>query len=49
MRTFVRSVIVIVILAAAGLVLYGILQLFICDLRETVFRGAARRAVWLCR
>jgi len=41
--------IVIVALAAAGLVLYGILQVFVCDLREMVFRGMPRRAVWLCR
>lgn len=46
---FVRTLIVIVALAAAGLVLYGILQVFVCDLREIVFRGMPRRAVWLCR
>jgi len=45
----VRTLIVIVALAAAGLVLYGILQVFVCDLREIVFRGMPRRAVWLCR
>jgi hypothetical protein len=45
----VRTLIVIVALAAAGLVLYGILQVFVCDLREIVFKGMPRRAVWLCR
>jgi hypothetical protein len=45
----VRTLIVIVAVAAAGLVLYGILQVFVCDLREIVFRGMPRRAVWLCR
>jgi len=45
----VRTVIVIVALAAAGLVLYGILQVFVCDFREIVFKGMPHRAVWLCR
>jgi len=44
-----RAIIVIVALAAAGLVLYGILQVFVCDFREAVFKGMSRRAVWLCR
>lgn len=44
-----RALVVIVALVAGGLVLYGILQLFVCDLREVVFKGAPRRAVWLCR
>lgn len=42
----------IVILALGVLdavaVLYGIVQIFICDLREMVFPGMPRRAVWLC-
>jgi len=33
---------------AAVVILYGIVQVFICDLQELVFRGMARRAVWLC-
>jgi hypothetical protein len=44
-----RAIIVIAALAAAGLVLYGILQVFVCDFREAVFKGMSRRAVWLCR
>jgi hypothetical protein len=44
-----RAIIVIAGLAAAGLVLYGILQVFVCDFREVVFKGMSRRAVWLCR
>jgi hypothetical protein len=45
----IRTAIVVVALAAAGLVLYGILQIFVCDLREIVFKGTPHRAVWLCR
>jgi hypothetical protein len=44
-----RAIIAIAALAAAGLVLYGILQIFVCDFREAVFKGMSRRAVWLCR
>jgi hypothetical protein len=33
---------------AAVAILYGIVQTFICDLRDLVFRGMPRRAVWLC-
>jgi hypothetical protein len=33
---------------AAVAVLYGIVQIFICDLREMVFPGMGRRAIWLC-
>ena len=44
-----RAIIIIAALAVAGLVLYGILQVFVCDFREAVFKGMSRRAVWLCR
>ena len=44
-----RALVVMVALAAGLLVLYGILQVFVCDLREVVFRGMPHRAVWLCR
>ena len=44
-----RAVMLIVALCAAGLVLYGILQVFVCDFREVVFKGMSHRAVWLCR
>jgi hypothetical protein len=47
--TALRAIIVIAALAAAGLVLYGILQVFVCDFREVVFKGMSRRAAWLCR
>jgi hypothetical protein len=49
LSTLVRTLILIVGLAAAGLVLYGILQIFVCDFREVVFKGMSHRAVWLCR
>jgi len=49
LSTLVRTLILIVALAAAGLVLYGILQVFVCDFREVVFKGMSRRTVWLCR
>jgi len=49
LRRSLRAVIVITAVAAAGLVLYGILQVFVCDFREAVFKGMSRRAVWLCR
>jgi len=49
LSALLRGIIVIAALAAAGLVLYGILQVFVCDFREVVFKGMSRRAVWLCR
>jgi hypothetical protein len=49
LSTPLRAIIVIAALAAAALVLYGILQVFVCDFREVVFKGMSRRAVWLCR
>jgi hypothetical protein len=49
LSTLLRAVIVIAAMAAAGLVLYGILQVFVCDFREVVFKGMSHRAVWLCR
>jgi phosphotransferase system glucose/maltose/N-acetylglucosamine-specific IIC component len=44
-----RVLILTVAVLAAVAILYGIFQVFICDLREVVFRGMPRRAVWLCR
>jgi hypothetical protein len=49
LSTPLRAIIVITALAVAALVLYGILQVFVCDFREVVFKGMSRRAVWLCR
>jgi hypothetical protein len=49
LSTALRAIIVITALAVAALVLYGILQVFVCDFREVVFKGMSRRAVWLCR
>ena len=43
-----RVLILTLAVLAAVAILYGIVQLFICDLRELVFRGMPRRAVWLC-
>ncbi len=40
-----RVVILTLAVLAAASVLYGIVQIFICDLRELVFWGMARRAV----
>ena len=49
LRTPLRAIIAITALAVAALVLYGILQVFVCDFREVVFKGMSHRAVWLCR
>jgi hypothetical protein len=49
LATPLRAVILIVALWTAGLVLYGILQVFVCDFRAVVFKGMSHRAVWLCR
>ena len=43
-----RVLILTLAVVAAVAILYGIVQVFICDLRELVFRGMPRRAVWLC-
>ncbi len=43
-----RVLILTLAVLAAVAILYGIVQIFICDLRELVFRGMPRRAVWLC-
>ena len=43
-----RVLILTLAVLAAVVILYGIVQVFICDLQELVFRGMARRAVWLC-
>ena len=49
LATSLRVLILAVAVLAAVAILYGIVQVFICDLREIVFRGMPRRAVWLCR
>ena len=46
-RSFRVLILTLAVLAAVA-ILYGIVQIFICDLRELVFRGMPRRAVWLC-
>ncbi len=45
---WLRIVILGLAVLAAVAVVYGIVQVFICDLRETVFSGMPRRALWLC-
>jgi hypothetical protein len=45
---WLRVLILVVLVVAAVAVLYWMVQVFICDLRETVFRGMSRRAAWLC-
>lgn len=45
---WLRIVIVGLAVLAAVAVLYGIVQVFICELRELVFPGMPRRAAWLC-
>jgi hypothetical protein len=49
LATSLRVLILAVAVLAAVAILYGIVQVFICDLREIVFQGMPRRAVWLCR
>jgi hypothetical protein len=49
LSALVRTLILIVGLAAAAVVLYGMFQVFVCDFREVVFKGMSHRAVWLCR
>ena len=38
-----------VVALTAILMLYWLVQVFICDFREALFPGMARRAAWLCR
>jgi hypothetical protein len=45
---WLRIVIVTLAVLAAVVILYGIVHVFICELRELVFRGMPRRAAWLC-
>jgi len=37
-----------VVALTAILMLYWLVQVFICDFREALFPGMARRAAWLC-
>lgn len=46
---WLRIVIMALAVLAAVAILYGIVQVFICELRELVFAGMPRRAAWLCR
>ena len=47
-RTF-RVLLFGVVALVAILMLYWLIQLFICDFREMVFPNMPRRASWLCR
>jgi hypothetical protein len=38
-----------VVALTAILMLYWLVQVFVCDFREALFPGMARRAPWLCR
>jgi hypothetical protein len=38
-----------VVTLTAILMLYWLVQVFICDFREALFPGMGRRAAWLCR
>ncbi len=38
-----------VVALTAILMLYWLVQVFICDFREVMFPGMPRRAAWLCR
>ena len=38
-----------VVALTAVLMLYWLVQVFICDFREALFPGMPRRAAWLCR
>jgi hypothetical protein len=38
-----------VVALTAILMLYWLVQVFVCDFREALFPGTPRRAAWLCR
>jgi hypothetical protein len=44
-----RLLLLTVVTLTATLMLYWLVQVFICDFREALFPGMARRAPWLCR
>jgi len=43
-----RLLLVSVVTLVALLMLYWLVQVFICDFREALFPGMPRRATWLC-
>jgi len=45
----VRLLLVGLVALTAILMLYWLVQVFICDFRDAVFPGMGRRASWLCR
>jgi len=44
-----RLLLLSVVALTAILMLYWLIQVFICDFREVMFPGMGRRAAWLCR
>lgn len=48
LRRWLRVLFFAVAIGAAVIILYGMVQLFICDFREVVFPGLPRRTRWLC-
>jgi hypothetical protein len=44
-----RLLLLSVVALTAILMLYWLVQVFICDFREALFPGMGRRAAWLCR
>jgi hypothetical protein len=44
-----RLLLLSVVALTAILMLYWLVQVFICDFREALFPGMPRRAAWLCR
>jgi preprotein translocase subunit SecF len=45
----VRLILLSVVTLTALLMLYWLVQTFICDFREALFPGMPRRESWLCR
>lgn len=48
LRRWLRVLLLAFAVCATAIILYGMVQLFICDLREFVFPGLPRRVRWLC-
>jgi hypothetical protein len=48
LRRWLRILLFAFAVCAAAIILYGLVQLFICDFREVVFPDLPRRGRWLC-
>ncbi len=47
-RGVLRTVLIVAGFAVAFLVLLTIVQVFVCDARELIFRGLPHRRLWPC-